>query len=117
MFPDCVADVSLADSLIRATVGMEDAPMTSKNELHVVFGTGPIGMAVTEELVARGKGVRTASRSGRVKAPEGVEVVGGDASNTKFTEATCEGASVVYFILSPPYHKWPELFPPLQEAE
>ena len=90
--------------------------MTSKNELHVVFGTGPIGMAVTEELVARGKGVRTASRSGRVKAPEGVEVVGGDASNTKFTEATCEGASVVYFILNPPYHKWPELFAPLQEA-
>ena len=90
--------------------------MTSKNELHVVFGTGPIGMAVTEELVARGKGVRTASRSGRVKAPEGVEVVGGDANDTTFTRVASEGASVVYFILNPPYHKWPEMFPPLQDA-
>ena len=28
----------------------------------------------------------------------------------------CEGASVVYQCLNPPYHRWAELFPPLQEA-
>jgi nucleoside-diphosphate-sugar epimerase len=84
------------------------------NELHVVFGTGPVGLAVMDELVSKGKRVRMVNRSGRANVAEGVEVVGGDAADPTFTRKVSEGASVVYFALNPPYDKWPELFPPLQ---
>ena len=84
------------------------------NELHVVFGTGPVGLAEMDELVRKGKRVRMVNRSGRADVAEGVEVVGGDAADPTFTREVCAGASVVYFALNPPYDKWPELFPALQ---
>jgi len=88
--------------------------MSDNNQLHVVFGTGPVGLAVMDELVSKGEHVRMVNRSGRANVPEGVEVVGGDATDKAFTQEVSAGASVVYFALNPPYDKWPELFPPLQ---
>jgi nucleoside-diphosphate-sugar epimerase len=88
--------------------------MSDNEELHVVFGTGPVGLAVMDELVGRGERVRMVNRSGMAGVPGGVEVVGGDAADPTFTREVSAGASVVYFALNPPYDKWPELFPPLQ---
>jgi nucleoside-diphosphate-sugar epimerase len=89
--------------------------MTDNGELHVVYGTGAVGMAVMDELVQRGpRRVRMINRSGRARVPHGVEVVGGDATDEAFTREASDGASVVYFALNPPYDKWPELFPRLQ---
>jgi nucleoside-diphosphate-sugar epimerase len=88
--------------------------MTDNGELHVVFGTGAVGMSVMDELVGRGKRVRMVNRSGGARVPHGVEVVGGDATDEVFAREASNGASVVYFALNPPYNKWPELFPPLQ---
>ena len=82
--------------------------------LHVVFGTGPVGLAVMDELVRQGKSVRMVNRSGRAELAEGVELVGGDAADPTFTREVSAGASDVYFALNPPYDRWPELFPPLQ---
>ena len=84
------------------------------NELHVVFGTGPVGLAVMDDLVRQDKRVRMVNRSGRADVAEGVEVVGGDAADSTFTREVSAGASVVYFALNPPYNRWPELFPSLQ---
>lgn len=86
----------------------------SKNSIHVVFGTGPAGLAVTDALVASGQRVRVVNRSGRADVPEGVDVVGGDATDPVFSRHVCEGASVVYNCTNAPYDKWPEMFPPLQ---
>jgi nucleoside-diphosphate-sugar epimerase len=88
--------------------------MTDNGELHVVFGTGPVGMSVMEELVRRRRRIRMVNRSSRARVPDGVEVVGGDATDEGFTREASQGASVVYFALNPPYYKWPELFPALQ---
>src|ERR671921_909708 len=88
--------------------------MADNGELHVVYGTGPVGMAVMDALVRRGRRVRMVNRSGRSDVPEGVEVVGGDATNKAFAREASEGATVVYFALNPPYTQWTELFPPLQ---
>ena len=88
--------------------------MADNGELHVVFGTGPIGMAVMNELVQRDKRVRMVNRSGRANVHDGVEVVEGDATDKAFTQEVSAGASVVYFALNPPYNRWPELFPGLQ---
>jgi nucleoside-diphosphate-sugar epimerase len=90
--------------------------MTDGSNLHVVFGTGAIGMALIEQLHATGKQVRAVNRSGSADVPEGVEIVGGDATSDEFTTAASAGATVVYFCLNPPYTNWPELFPPLQAA-
>ncbi|MCL1693259.1 MAG: NAD(P)H-binding protein [Actinomycetia bacterium] len=90
--------------------------MTTTDNLHVVFGTGAIGMALIEELNAGGKRVRAVNRSGAADVPDGVEVVGGDASSEEFATVASADADVVYFSLNPPYTKWPELFPPLQAA-
>ena len=90
--------------------------MTTEKDLHVVFGTGAIGMALIDELHATGKRVRAANRSGSADVPEGVEIVGGDATSDDFTIAASAGASVVYSCVNPPYTSWPELFPPLQAA-
>src|SRR5215208_6369499 len=93
----------------------EKQRMTDNEELHVIFGTGAVGMSVMDELIRRGRRrVRMVNRSGRARVPEGVEVVGGDATDEAFARETSEGASLVYFALNPPYNKWPELFPPLQ---
>jgi nucleoside-diphosphate-sugar epimerase len=89
--------------------------MTDNGELHVVFGTGAVGMSVMDELVQRSpRRVRMVNRSGRARVPDGVEVAGGDATDEAFAREASEGASVVYFALNPPYDKWPELFPGLQ---
>ena len=56
--------------------------MSTTGELHVVFGSGPVGLAVVETLLAQGKQVRVVSRSGaRRSLPDSVEVVRGDATH------------------------------------
>jgi uncharacterized protein YbjT (DUF2867 family) len=70
--------------------------MTESHELHVIFGTGPVGMSVMEALMQTGRRrVRMVNRSGRASVPEGVEVVGGDATDGAFAREVSEGASVV----------------------
>ena len=67
--------------------------MTDNEELHVVFGTGAVGMSVMDELVQRSpRRVRMVNRSGRVSVPESVELVGGDAADPTFTREASEGA-------------------------
>jgi nucleoside-diphosphate-sugar epimerase len=90
--------------------------MTTNDDLHVVFGTGAVGLALVEELQAKGKRVRAVNRGGDADVPEGVEVVGGDATSEDFTKAASADAGVVYFCVNPPYTRWPEMFPPLQAA-
>jgi nucleoside-diphosphate-sugar epimerase len=87
---------------------------TSNNELHVIFGTGPVGMSVLDALLAEGKRVRLVNRSGRASVPASVQIMPGDASDPAFTRKACAGAAVVYQCLNPAYTKWAELFPPLQ---
>jgi nucleoside-diphosphate-sugar epimerase len=89
--------------------------MTDHGELHVVFGTGAVGMSVMDELIRGGpRRVRMVNRTSKAHVPDGVEVVGGDATDEVFAREASKGASVVYFALNPPYNTWPELFPRLQ---
>ena len=84
------------------------------SDLHVIFGTGPVGRGVMRELLARGKRVRVINRSGGGSFPARVELLSGDAADRQFAREASKGAAVVYQCLSPPYHRWPELFPRLQ---
>jgi nucleoside-diphosphate-sugar epimerase len=85
------------------------------DSLHVVFGaTGAIGGAVVGELLRAGRSVRAVSRGGR--AAKGAQGVAADAADPPQAAAAATGASVLYHCASPPYTKWPELFPALTRS-
>jgi uncharacterized protein YbjT (DUF2867 family) len=90
--------------------------MIPRDELHVVFGTGPVGLAVMRELVAQGKRVRLVNRSGTATAPESVEVVKGNAADQASTRQACQNATVVYNCVNAPYTDWAKLLPPMHTA-
>ncbi len=81
---------------------------SSARELHVIFGTGPLGLAVMRELRSQSRRVRLINRSGRVafEKDQDTDVRGGDASDPKLTREACEGASAVYHCVGLPYPQW-----------
>ena len=84
------------------------------SELHVVFGTGPLGLAVMRELRSHGKRVRMVNRSSRVRFEKDLqtEVGGIDAADPAQAREACEGAAVIYHCVGLPYTRWTE-FPPI----
>lgn len=90
--------------------------MENHADLHVVFGTGPLGKAVIKELHHQGKVVRAVNRSGQAALPEGVEIVAADAYQADAAREAAQGASVVYQCAQPAYHQWEALFPSLQAS-
>ncbi len=91
--------------------------MSSNNELHVIFGTGPLGSAVMRELVRQGKRVRMVNRQGKAdEVLTEVEVVKGDATDPANVRQVCQGATVVYLCAQPAYNRWAEDFPPIMSG-
>jgi nucleoside-diphosphate-sugar epimerase len=83
------------------------------DELHVVFGTGPLGLAVMRELVARGKKVRLVNRRGSAQVPAGVEMVRADVSVPGEARQAAGRATVVYQCANAPYTQWQTQLAPL----
>jgi nucleoside-diphosphate-sugar epimerase len=92
--------------------------MTAMSELHVVYGSGPVGTAVVETLLEQGKRVRAVTRSGaRKHLPQLIEMLRGDATDPADAQRACAGATHVYNCTNPAdYHRWPAQFPPLQRG-
>lgn len=87
-------------------------------DLHVIFGTGPVGCWTARALREQSLPVRAVNRTGRRPdlLPADVEVVAADASDSRQATASAQGAAVVYQALNPPYHEWHRVFPALQSA-
>ena len=83
---------------------------------NVIFGTGPLGLAVARHLLAAGKQVRLVNRSGRAAAPQGAEVIAADATDLLASRMACEGAAVVYHCATGPYGRWAQFLPPLMNG-
>jgi nucleoside-diphosphate-sugar epimerase len=90
--------------------------MNPHDELHVVFGTGPVGLAVMRALLAQGKHVRLVNRRGVAAVPESVEIVKANAADPASTRQVCHDATVVYNCVNAPYTDWAALFPPMHAA-
>ena len=86
------------------------------SELHVIFGTGPVGCWTARALRDMDLPVRAVNRSGNRPAlmPEDVELVPADASDPDRAIDAAMGAAVVYQALNPEYHQWHKFFPGLQ---
>ena len=81
------------------------------DELHVIFGGGQVGQPLARMLIERGVRVRMARRSSG--APEGVDVMSGDATDRSFCLQAARGASTIYHCMNPPYvtKVWAEVIP------
>jgi nucleoside-diphosphate-sugar epimerase len=87
------------------------------SELHVIFGTGPLGKWTARELVKLGKQVRLINRSGKADGlPEGAEIAAGDAFDAARNIELTRGATAVYQCAQPQYFEWAEKFPRFQAA-
>lgn len=90
--------------------------MADNAQLHVVFGTGPAGITLAEELLARGHRVRLVNRSGKGEAPAGAEMVRGDAMRPDAVRDLCRGAAVAYHCANVPYQDQLAVMPLMQKS-
>ncbi len=88
----------------------------SEGGLHVVFGTGQVGLALADRLAGLGLEVRAVSRHRPAVLGEGVDWRAADVTDLDAAADAAKGASAVYQCLNAPYTRWPELFPPLQRG-
>jgi len=86
------------------------------NELHVIFGTGPVGLTLAEQLLAAGRQIRLVNRSGKGQVPAGVELVTGDALQADVVRDLCQGAAAVYHCANVSYEQQVAIIPRLQES-
>jgi len=86
-------------------------------ELHIIFGTGPLGKWTARELIRLGKTVHMINRSGKAdRLPAGVEVIASDANDVRKNIELTRDAAVIYQCAQPAYYDWVEKFPALQKA-
>ena len=87
-----------------------------EKEMHVIFGTGPVGCWTARALVDQGLKVRAVNRSGKRPElmPAEVEMRAADVSDAVQAVTAAQGASTIYQALNPEYHQWHEFFPGLQ---
>lgn len=85
------------------------------NEYHAIFGTGPLGLTIMDQLIKEDKKVLLVNRSGIADVPQSqyVKVIKGDATNLDSVINICNShkISVIYHCLGIPYQSWPGLFP------
>lgn len=83
---------------------------------HLVMGAGPVGRALTKELIAAGEEVTLVSRSGR-SAGLGEQASSVDVSDVAALGAVAKRAVAMHNCLNPPsYHRWAQQWPPMASA-
>jgi nucleoside-diphosphate-sugar epimerase len=83
---------------------------------NVIFGTGPLGRSVMQELLRRGETVLMVNRSGQFdNAPKQVTVMAAGANQLAALKAAARGATTVYNCAVPAYtsQAWEQLLLPL----
>ena len=87
-----------------------------EDHVHVVFGTGQVGSALSTHLLGLGLPVHAVSRHRPPTLIEGVDWRAADVTDPEAASDAAKGASVVYQCLNAPYTEWPKRFPPLQRG-
>jgi nucleoside-diphosphate-sugar epimerase/predicted dehydrogenase len=90
------------------------SPSTTRPEVLVIGGSGFIGRHLVQRLVAKGHGVRVATRS-RAAAEaalsgRAVDVVAGDLADEKFLDLALDGIDVVYHLAKVNGKTWDDYY-------
>ncbi len=83
---------------------------------HVIVGAGPVGTTTALELARQGHQVRLVSRSGSGPEHAAIELVRADASDFEAMARVADDAAVLYNAVNPPYHRWPQDWPPMHRS-
>jgi nucleoside-diphosphate-sugar epimerase len=83
---------------------------------NVIFGSGPLGLAVARRLVSLGKGVRLVNRSGKGEGLPGAEVFAADATDPAAARRACQGARTVFHCATGSYGHWEKALPPIMNG-
>ncbi|HAP75052.1 MAG TPA: NAD-dependent epimerase [Acidimicrobiaceae bacterium] len=83
---------------------------------HVVVGAGPVGSGVASLLASQGTQVTVVTRSGRGPDHPLITKAAADATEAERLTELASGASAIYNCANPPYHRWPQDWPPLHNA-
>jgi nucleoside-diphosphate-sugar epimerase len=87
------------------------------SELHVIFGTGPLGRYTADALLKMGKNILMVNRSGKMAdQPATVQVIASDAFDESKNIEITRGAATIYQCAQPRYYDWAEKFPSMQRA-
>ena len=86
--------------------------------MHVVFGAGPLGIALLRALEARKLPTRLVTRGGKraIGSAMPFEWFEADATDSRSVQRACAGASVVYHCAGAPYHRWAEALPRMMDG-
>ena len=87
--------------------------MKNLNEINIICGTGPLGLAVMNELLSQNRKVTMINRSGVAQVPKGVSVIKADIHNFTSILSACKGATRIYNCAKPDYTKWDTDFIPI----
>lgn len=90
--------------------------MNDNRELHVIFGTGPVGTALADELIRRNRRVRLINRSGTGEVASSAELVKGDALQPSAVRDLCRGAAVIYHCANVAYQDQVRVMPAMQKS-
>jgi nucleoside-diphosphate-sugar epimerase len=80
---------------------------------HVIFGTGPVGVALAHALVQSGRTVISIPVNEYGSDPVDSTVMRGDPTDFEFALRACVGAEVIYTCLNGPPSQWKAMFPPV----
>ncbi|HNJ97323.1 MAG TPA: NAD-dependent epimerase/dehydratase family protein [Ilumatobacteraceae bacterium] len=83
---------------------------------HVVVGSGPVGSGVALALAERGDRVTVVTRSGTGPQHSAITLVAADASSPDSLTNAASGAASIFNCVNPPYHRWPQDWPPIHRA-
>lgn len=83
---------------------------------HLVVGAGPVGSTTAMRLADLGHQVTVLSRSGKGPIRPGIDLVAGDANDPDTLTRHLDGSGALVNAANPPYHRWPQDWPPLHRA-
>jgi nucleoside-diphosphate-sugar epimerase len=84
--------------------------------IHAIVGAGSVGTATALALMEEGHLVVVITRSGSGPDHPFIRKVACDASDPVALTAAIGRADTLYNCANPPYHRWPELWPPMAAA-
>lgn len=83
---------------------------------HLIVGAGPVGTTTAVRLAELGHRVTVLTRSGRGPTHAGITLVAGDATDAETLVRHLDGSGALVNAANPPYHRWPQDWPPLHAA-